>query len=50
MAEHFRIARSTVRRGLAVLENEGLITTLPGKGRVVNYPGQETSPATGIRR
>ncbi|MER5418966.1 GntR family transcriptional regulator [Streptosporangium roseum] len=45
LAEHFRVARSTVRRGLAVLEGEGLITALPGRGRVVNDPDQETGPA-----
>ncbi|MGV9596776.1 GntR family transcriptional regulator [Streptosporangium sandarakinum] len=35
LADRFCIARSTARRGLAVLEDEGLIVTLPGKGRVV---------------
>ncbi|MEU4832678.1 winged helix-turn-helix domain-containing protein [Streptosporangium sp. NPDC023615] len=35
LVDQFRIARSTARRGLAVLEDEGLIVTLPGKGRVV---------------
>ncbi|WP_203863153.1 GntR family transcriptional regulator, partial [Planobispora rosea] len=28
--------RATARRGLAILEDEGLIVTLPGKGRVVS--------------
>ncbi|MFJ2034299.1 GntR family transcriptional regulator [Streptosporangium sp. NPDC087985] len=35
MAQQFHVARTTVRRSLAVLEGEGLIVTLPGKGRVV---------------
>jgi DNA-binding GntR family transcriptional regulator len=39
LSVQFRVARTTVRRGLAVLENEGLIVTLPGKGRVVAGDG-----------
>ncbi|MBB5080676.1 GntR family transcriptional regulator [Nonomuraea endophytica] len=31
----FGVARNTARRGLAVLEDEGLIATIPSKGRVV---------------
>ncbi|MFC4062249.1 GntR family transcriptional regulator [Planomonospora corallina] len=39
LSAQFRVARTTARRGLAVLENEGLIVTLPGKGRVVAGDG-----------
>lgn len=35
LVQQFHVARTTVRRSLAVLEDEGLIFTLPGKGRVV---------------
>ncbi|MCW2882535.1 MAG: GntR family transcriptional regulator, partial [Sphaerisporangium sp.] len=35
LAQQFHVARTTVRRSLAVLEEESLIVTLPGKGRVV---------------
>ncbi|WP_246268895.1 GntR family transcriptional regulator [Nonomuraea typhae] len=35
LGREFRVARNTVRRGLAILENEGLIVTIPSKGRVV---------------
>ncbi|WP_068920861.1 GntR family transcriptional regulator [Planobispora rosea] len=35
LVAEFRVARATARRGLAILEDEGLIVTLPGKGRVV---------------
>lgn len=35
LCEEFKVARNTVRRGLAVLEGEGLIVTIPSKGRVV---------------
>ncbi|SNT61619.1 regulatory protein, gntR family [Streptosporangium subroseum] len=35
LVQRFHVARTTVRRSLAVLEDEGLIVTLPGKGRVV---------------
>ncbi|GAA3181726.1 GntR family transcriptional regulator [Nonomuraea roseoviolacea] len=31
----FGVARNTVRRGLAMLEDEGLLVTVPSKGRVV---------------
>ncbi|WP_113705334.1 GntR family transcriptional regulator [Nonomuraea lactucae] len=31
----FGVARNTVRRGLAILEDEGLLVTIPSKGRVV---------------
>ncbi|TXK36176.1 GntR family transcriptional regulator [Nonomuraea sp. C10] len=31
----FGVARNTVRRGLALLEKEGLVVTVPSKGRVV---------------
>ncbi|MFF0572902.1 GntR family transcriptional regulator [Streptosporangium saharense] len=33
LAQRFHVARSTVRRALAVLEDEGLIDTMPGAGR-----------------
>jgi len=37
----FGVARNTVRRGLALLEKEGLVVTVPSKGRVVaGNPGQ----------
>ncbi|GAA2906697.1 hypothetical protein GCM10010517_72910 [Streptosporangium fragile] len=45
LAECYRLARSTVRRGLAVLEAEELIIALPSKGRVVTDPDPEVSPA-----
>lgn len=32
----FGVARNTVRRGLAILEAEGLVVTVPSKGRVVS--------------
>lgn len=35
LCEEFAVVRNTVRRALAILESEGLIQTLPGKGRVV---------------
>ncbi|MFD9950422.1 GntR family transcriptional regulator [Nonomuraea sp. NPDC059023] len=35
LGREFRVARNTVRRGLAILEDEGLIVTVPSKGRVV---------------
>lgn len=38
LAAEFGVARNTVRRALAELEREGLIVTLPGRGRVVSDP------------
>ncbi|MBF8193404.1 GntR family transcriptional regulator [Nonomuraea sp. K274] len=35
LCREFGIARNTVRRGLAILEEEGLIVTVPSKGRIV---------------
>lgn len=35
LSAEFRVARNTVRRALAQLEEEGLIESLPGRGRVV---------------
>jgi len=35
LCEEFTVFRNTVRRALGALENEGLIETLPGAGRIV---------------
>lgn len=35
LCEEFGVVRNTIRRALAALEDEQLIETLPGKGRVV---------------
>ncbi|MGS2641805.1 GntR family transcriptional regulator [Streptosporangium sp. LJ11] len=45
LVEEFHVARTTVRRGLAVLESEGLIVTMPGKGRVVKEERQQVGAA-----
>ncbi|MFG1612448.1 GntR family transcriptional regulator [Nonomuraea wenchangensis] len=39
----FGVARNTVRRGLAVLEEEGLLVTVPAKGRMVLGEGTAAS-------
>ncbi|MGW4469723.1 GntR family transcriptional regulator [Nonomuraea sp. NPDC004354] len=42
LCAEFGVARNTARRGLAVLEDEGLIVTIPSKGRVVS--GAQAAP------
>ncbi|WP_169983545.1 GntR family transcriptional regulator [Microbispora sp. H10836] len=39
LTAEFRVARNTVRRALRTLEAEGLIVTVPSKGRLVQGPG-----------
>lgn len=39
MCREFLIARNSLRRGLALLEEEGLIRTIPAKGRIVQDQG-----------
>ncbi|MET7393523.1 GntR family transcriptional regulator [Dactylosporangium sp. NPDC005572] len=41
----YGVARNTMRRALAQLAEEGLITTQPGRGRLVNAPGRHSEPA-----
>lgn len=48
LAAEFGVVRNTVRRALAELEREGLIVTLPGRGRVASEPG--CTGAAGYRR
>ncbi|WP_342743405.1 GntR family transcriptional regulator [Nonomuraea wenchangensis] len=43
LCREFGVARNTVRRGLAVLEEEGLLVTVPSKGRRVAAEGTPTS-------
>lgn len=46
LAAEFGVARNTVRRALAALEDDGVIVALPGRGRVMG-----TAPAAaGYRR
>ncbi|GIH70503.1 hypothetical protein Mth01_27560 [Sphaerimonospora thailandensis] len=39
LSAEFRVARNTVRRALLALEVEGLIVTVPAKGRIVRADG-----------
>ncbi|MGH3802799.1 MAG: GntR family transcriptional regulator [Pseudonocardiaceae bacterium] len=48
LAAEFGVVRNTVRRALAELEREGLIMTLPGRGRVASDP--TGTAAAGYRR
>jgi DNA-binding GntR family transcriptional regulator len=48
LAAEFGVVRNTVRRALAELEHEGIIVTLPGRGRVTSEPAATTT--AGYRR
>ncbi|WP_395110278.1 GntR family transcriptional regulator [Actinomadura sp. SCN-SB] len=47
LCEEFAVTRGTVRRALAVLRDEGLITVTAGVGRFVRVPGQGTPGVVG---
>ncbi|SKA14284.1 Transcriptional regulators [Marinactinospora thermotolerans DSM 45154] len=46
LGQEFRVSRTTVRRALATLEGDGLVTTLPGTGRVVRDPGEDDASSS----
>jgi DNA-binding GntR family transcriptional regulator len=45
LSRTYGVVRNTVRRALAALETDGLIRTLPGRGRVVLDPAAPTPAA-----
>ncbi|MET7420492.1 GntR family transcriptional regulator [Dactylosporangium sp. NPDC005555] len=44
LVTEYGVARNTVRRALDQLAEEGLIATQPGRGRLVNAPGERSTP------
>lgn len=46
----YGVARNTLRRALADLEGEGLLVTMPGRGRVTSVPGEAAPTAPVFRR
>ncbi|PKM53559.1 MAG: GntR family transcriptional regulator, partial [Firmicutes bacterium HGW-Firmicutes-3] len=42
LCEEFNVSRMTVRKGLAVLVNEGYIYSIPGKGNYVCEPNLDS--------
>jgi DNA-binding GntR family transcriptional regulator len=48
LASRFGVARNTLRRALAVLERDGLVGVVPGKGRVVRVPGRPVSQTANL--
>jgi len=50
LAEEFGVVRNTVRRALSVLAAEGLIETIPGKGRLVRTAGAPAPAQPAYRR
>lgn len=44
LCREFGVARNTVRRGLMILEEEGLLITIPAKGRVIVGQGDAAAP------
>jgi DNA-binding GntR family transcriptional regulator len=49
LCEALGVARNTVRRALSILENEGLIETVTGKGRIVRYSNEGDSATVSAR-
>jgi DNA-binding FadR family transcriptional regulator len=50
LSGEFGVARNTVRRALALLAEEGLVGTVPGRGRVVLTPGLPAATLPDYRR
>ena len=46
----YGVARNTLRRALADLEGEGLLITMPGRGRIASSRGDAVPPAPIFRR
>jgi DNA-binding GntR family transcriptional regulator len=50
LSGEFGVARNTVRRALGRLAEEGLVGTVPGRGRVVAVPGMPAATLPAYRR
>lgn len=50
LTAEYSVARNTLRRALADLEGEGLLITMPGRGRVASSPEDAASPAPVFRQ
>jgi DNA-binding GntR family transcriptional regulator len=50
LSGEFGVARNTVRRALGRLADEGLVATVPGRGRVVLAPGVHAAMLPAYRR
>jgi DNA-binding GntR family transcriptional regulator len=50
LSGEFGVARNTVRRALGQLAEEGLVGTVPGRGRVVLAPGVPAAALPAYRR
>jgi DNA-binding GntR family transcriptional regulator len=50
LSGEFGVARNTVRRALGLLAEEGLVGTVPGRGRVVLVPGLPPATLLAYRR
>jgi DNA-binding GntR family transcriptional regulator len=50
LSGEFGVARNTVRRALALLTEEGLVSTVPGRGRVVRATGLPAATLPAYRR
>jgi len=48
LCSEYGVVRNTVRRALAALEGEGLIETLPGRGRLVRQPNEARVIGKGV--
>lgn len=50
LGTEYGVARNTMRRALADLEGEGLLVTMPGRGRVASPSGEDAPTAPVFRR
>jgi DNA-binding GntR family transcriptional regulator len=48
LAARFGVARNTLRRALAELDREGLLATIPGRGRIICAPGVQVGEVSDV--
>lgn len=49
LCTEYGVTRTTVRRAFGLLEDEGIVDVVPGRGRFVRLPAGSSAPRTGTR-